>query len=170
MLRKCFLGGFAFGFAMMASLSPGPAVPISTAQTLSKQVQQPVFVNRTTNVSTQIWHTMGEDERLIVDRLAADFFERSLRYAQTQSIEATTANLYRYAHPNDRQVIRKMRRDQYAALPNQQQQALRNNKRPQFAHLNEIQKWPFREHAMVQLGAVGAIDERALQNRVRPGI
>lgn len=116
-----------------------------------------------------IWNSMGSGDRLIVDRLAADFYERSLRYSQTQTIEQNTARAYTGATPPARAAYRAERRQQWQQMNQNQQYALRNVKRPVFAHLSESQKWPFRDHALRQLGAAGAIAQQG-QQAYRPGI
>lgn len=117
---------------------------------------------------------MGSTDRIIVDRLAADFYERSLRYAQSQAIESRTAQLYANSDPRSREAYLSQRRNQYQQLNRQQQDALRGVKSPQFIHLSEQQKWPFRQHALNQLGAVGAIrtsqSYTGSTHGVRPGI
>lgn len=104
-----------------------------------------------------LWYALGESDQRIVDRIASDFYERSLRYAQTQAIESQTAQLYAGAEPARRTAYREQRRDQWQSLNDAQRDALRGVKRPTFLHLSESQKWPFRVHALNELGATGAI-------------
>jgi len=105
----------------------------------------------------ELWYALGESDQRIVDRIASDFYERSLRYAQSQAIESQTAALYASAEPARRSAYREQRRDQWQSLNPAQRDALRGVKRPTFLHLSENQKWPFRVHALNELGATGAI-------------
>jgi len=150
---------------MFASIAPGPTTTISSAQTVYDQYYQQQVPQ-----TVLVWQYMRGDERMIVDRLAADFYERSLRYSQTQAIEANTARQYYEASPPQRNQYRDERRRQWQNFNSDQQQNMRNAKRPAFAHLSENQKWPFREHALIQLGAAGAIDQSQIQSGTRPGI
>ncbi len=162
MLRKSLLSGFAFGFTMFSTFGWNGAVPDSIAQTYGapQQVSQ----------TQSIWYSMGHSDRVIVDRLAADFYERSLRYSQTQTIENNTARAYAGATAPNRANFRAERRQQWHQMNGNQQQAMRNVKRPVFAHLSELQKWPFRDHALHQLGAAGAIQGGQNHQGYRPGI
>lgn len=147
MLRKSLLFGFVFGFTMFSSFG-------SHGQTYTATPPQPAISH-----TQALWYTMNVNDRLIVDRLATDFYERSLRYAQTRSIETNTVRAYRGATPPARARYRHQRRQQWQQMNPHQQQALRNVKRPVFVHLSEAQKWPFRRHALHQLGAGGAIQQ-----------
>ena len=158
MWAKSLIAGFVFGFTLFSSFGFEAGVQSSYAQ--GHQHHQ---------YTAQLWATMGPGDREIVDRLAADFYERSLRYAQTQTIERQTAQLYAGATPANRASYLQQRRQQWQQMDGHQQQALRNTKRPLFVHLSEQQKWPFREHALNQLGASGAI-QQATGPGYRPGI
>ncbi|MEL6379994.1 MAG: hypothetical protein AAFQ29_09515 [Pseudomonadota bacterium] len=150
-MRKAFVFGLFFSVGLLGSFEPAVTVAPSAAQT---------YAVRPAPVATSpaaLWNAMGPGERLIVDRLATDFYERSLRYAQSRQIEQQTAHRYRQVAPTQRSAYRHERRSQWAHMNPYQQQALRGAKRPQFIHLSEQQKWPFRTHALNQLTAAGAI-------------
>lgn len=87
----------------------------------------------------------------IIDLMAADFYENSLRLAQTFKIEAQTAADYQYLPEDQRQLFRSKRRDIWRALSDEQRQTLRGVKRPQFLNLSENQKDPFRKIAFDRL-------------------
>lgn len=166
MLRKAFLFGFIFGFTMIASIGPQGTVQASYAQDqYSGGYSQPVA-----NPLAQLWYSMGPNDRMIVDRIAADFYERSMRYAQTQSIQSSTAQAYVQSHPQTRHEWRQERRQQWQALNENQRQAMRAAKRPSFMHLTDAQKWPFRTHALQQLASAGAVNTAQSGRYNRPGI
>lgn len=87
-----------------------------------------------------------------VDLLAAEFFEHSLRLAQSQRIEAETAKAYLALPPEARRQFRKMRRKIWLSMPPKEREALRGAKRPRFANLDERQKTAFRRIASQELG------------------
>lgn len=144
MLFKTFLSGLAFGAALFLSLAPAEA-------------ETPPHIR---------WEALGPSERAFVDRIAADFYEQSLRLAQSSAIESRTSELYSGASPADRARFRAERREAWQGMNGAQRDALRNVKRPSFRNLTEAQKWPFRAHALVQLGAAGAIDDDAVAARL----
>lgn len=165
-MRKSLVFGLVFSFTLVSTFEANFKLSSSTAQIHQQQqsINQPRAdqlrngtTNNLPNEAFTIWQLMPFSERVIVDRLASDFYERSLRYAQTQAIENNTAKHYRGATPATRTGYRQQRRQQWRKLNTQQQNALRNAKRPLFVHLNDQQKWPFRQHALHQLGAAGAI-------------
>ncbi|MFQ5563921.1 MAG: hypothetical protein ACE5FO_10180 [Parvularculaceae bacterium] len=116
------------------------------------------------------WEALSEDERAIVDRLAADFFEDSLRYSQASAIEARTAELYAESPDDARAEFRITRREKWRAMNDAQRRALRGVERPRFANLSEGQKMPFRKYALDRLDAAGAIDRTALVEALRNDI
>ncbi len=177
MLRKSLIAGFVFGFTLFSSIGFEQGVQSSQAQTYAQSHPQRTYQQQVYSLNEQIWGQMGHSDRIIVDRLAADFYERSLRYAQSTNIEQQTARLYSGANPAERAYYRNQRRQQWQQMNGNQQQALRNVKRPIFMHLSEAQKWPFRQHALNQLGAAGAIQPnhqsiagQSVTRGVRPGI
>lgn len=99
------------------------------------------------------WDALSESERSLIDRLAADFYESSLRAAQAEAIETRTGELYRNASPAARASFRAERRAAWRRMSEPQRNALRGVKRPAYHNLAETQKTPFRRHALDQLGA-----------------
>ncbi|MEO0612976.1 MAG: hypothetical protein AAFY83_06660 [Pseudomonadota bacterium] len=167
-MRRAFVFGFFFSIGLLGSFEPRVPMAPSLAQSHSAQS----YGSGSALVAASpaaLWQAMGPGERLIVDRLATDFYERSLRSAQSQQIEQQTARRYRQVTPTQRSAYRDARRSQWAHMNSYQQQALRGAKRPQFIHLSDQQKWPFRTHALNQLSAAGAIAAPAPQNGRNPG-
>lgn len=162
-MRKSLLFGVIFGFGLFSSFDGGPVISPSLAQ--QQQYYAAPAQQRTVDPAFALWQSMGVNERIIVDRLATDFYERSLRYAQSQAIEQQTARRYSQAHPAQRSAYRNERRTQWQQLNPYQQQALRDAKRPRYIHLSDAQKWPFRTHALHQLGAAGAIQQEQTSNQ-----
>lgn len=116
------------------------------------------------------WEVLSKSERAIIDRLAAQFYEESLRYAQSSQIEAHTSELYVHATPAERARFREQRRSSWNEMNESQRHALRGVKRPTFRNLTESQKAPFRRYAIDQLDAAGAIDESAMAAALRNDI
>jgi len=81
---------------------------------------------------------------IIVDLVAADFYETALRPSQSKRIEAETAKTYRNLSEQDRERFRQDREEQWGQLNAQDKNALRGAKTPQYHHLSEPQKAPFR--------------------------
>lgn len=108
------------------------------------------------------WEVLDPDERAFIDRLAADFYEDSLRRSQAQAIEARTSRIYAGAAPVDRARFRDLRREGWREMTPSQRRALRGVKRPAYRNLAEEQKTPFRSIALDKLGAAGALDAEAL--------
>lgn len=108
------------------------------------------------------WEVMASDEKAIVDRLAADFYEASLRQAQADAIERRTAEIYAESAPAERARFRAERRAEWRAMDAPARASLHGAKRPLFLNLTEEQKAPFRRHALNQLRGAGAIDQSAL--------
>ena len=94
-----------------------------------------------------------DPEMVMIDRLAAEFYENSLRRAQTLRIEQNTADTYRTLSQSERQEFRSQRRRVWQTLNASQKQALRNVKTPMFLNLTETQKRPFRATALRELTA-----------------
>lgn len=113
------------------------------------------------------WEVLAPDERQIVDLLAADFYEDSLRLAQSRAIEAHTAEIYVEANAEDRARFRSARLAAWRALTSGQRKALRDAERPVYANLTDEQKAPFRKIALDKLDAAGAIDNKALALALR---
>lgn len=116
------------------------------------------------------WEVLSPGERTLIDRLAAQFYEESLRYAQSSQIEAKTGELYAGATAAERARFRAERRDAWNDMSEVQRRALRGVKRPAFRNLTETQKAPFRRHAIDQLAGAGAIDTEALAAALRKDI
>lgn len=163
-MRKSLLFGVVFGFGLFSSFDNSSMVSPSFAQQ-QHYYAAPAPQQHYVDPVVALWQSMGTSERVIVDRLATDFYERSLRYAQSQAIEQQTSRRYSQAHPAQRSAYRNERRNQWQQLNQYQQKALRDAKRPRFIHLSDAQKWPFRTHALNQLGAAGAIQHGQATNQ-----
>lgn len=113
------------------------------------------------------WHVLADYEKAIIDQMAADFFEKSMRLSQTRRIEATTPAIYLSLAPHDQAQFRAERRRAWGNMSDRQRQALRGVTRPDFDNLAEIQKLPFRQNAVKLLNASGAINANALTAALR---
>lgn len=113
------------------------------------------------------WQVLADYEKAIIDRMAADFFERSLRLSQSRQIEAATQAIYRNLRPIEKTRFRAERRLAWRNMSDRQRQALRGVTRPSFNNLAETQKLPFRRNAVDVLSASGAINPRALAAALR---
>ena len=142
----------AFSFALFGSLKANAAGPEPPSRA---------------DVS---WHVLADYERAIIDKMAADFFEKSLRLAQSRRIEAETPAIYRGLSASAKTEFREFRRQQWRAMTDERQQALRNVKWPAFENLSEDQKLPFRQNAVSVLSINGAIDSNALKSALRSEI
>ncbi len=100
------------------------------------------------------------DEQTMIDRMAGDFFENSLRYSQAKRIETETAAHYQAMTPEERAAFRDQRRQMWRAMNEAQRQSLRNAKTPLYLGLSEDQKRPFRDIALEQLKARPTADEQ----------
>ena len=109
-----------------------------------------------------LWQILTPEDRSIVDRLAADFYQESLRQVQADAIEDRTSAIYASAAETERMQFRAERRSRWSEMSEATRNELRNAKRPEYENLTDDQKAPFREHALRRLGGAGAIDERAL--------
>lgn len=116
------------------------------------------------------WEVLAEDEKSLIDRIAADFYEESLRRAQAEAIESHTAQLYARAEPASRASFIEERRAAWEAMNEDQRASLHGAKRPLYRNLTEEQKAPFRRHALDQLGGAGALDSAALAEALRNDI
>jgi hypothetical protein len=116
------------------------------------------------------FEVLAADEKAIVDLLAADFYEESLRLSQARAIEARTGELYQRATPADRAAFRETRRASWNEMSENARAALRDQKRPAFANLTDEQKAPFRTIALDKLGDAGALDEEALTSALAQDI
>jgi hypothetical protein len=113
---------------------------------------------------------LSVEERILIDRIAADFFENDLRAVQAEAIENLTAEMYRRAGPVERAAFRDARRAQWRAVNPKIRTTLSQATRPRYDNLTEAQKEPFRRHALNRLEAVGAIDPVALAAALADGI
>jgi len=113
------------------------------------------------------WETLADDEKNMVDRMAADFFQKTLRHSQASTIEENTLQSYLELDREGRAAFRTERRKRWQAMSAAQRQALRNADTPSFYNLTEQQKRPFRRHALDTLGGQGALNESALQSALR---
>ena len=156
-MRKAFLFGVAFAFATCGSLSV--AAEEATAPTLAnhhqnhQQAEPPHFpvIAKISQSDDGRWLSLKPDAQLMVDKVAADFFEKSLRQAQSSTIELNTAQEYMGLSEAERTAFRKTRLAQWQQMSQAERLRLRNVKTPSFMNLTESQKWPFRLHALDQL-------------------
>jgi len=145
-VRRPLTFGVVFGLAMFASLGPRA---------------QPADLR---------WEIMASDEKLIVDRLAADFYEESLRQTQVDAIESHTSEIYAGETPMGRARFRAERRAEWEAMNEAERASLHGMKRPLFRNLTQEQKAPFRRHALDRLRGAGALDRSALADALRNDI
>ena len=138
--------GLAFGLAMFASIGP-------RAQTADLR-----------------WEVLADDEKQIIDRVAADFYEESLRQSQAEAIESHTSEIYASGSDEQRDEFRNERRSEWQAMTPVERASLREAKRPLFRNLTEEQKAPFRRHALDRLGGVGALDADAIADALKNDI
>ena len=97
--------------------------------------------------------TLDAGELRLADRMAADFFENSLRLSQSRRIEAETLQYYLSLSSEEREAFRAERRRFYQSLTPDQRLALRNVKIPAYNNLAEHQKERFRETAVSALSS-----------------
>lgn len=116
------------------------------------------------------YDVLAGDERAIIDRIAADFYEQDLRRAQSDAIEAATVAAYVAGSSEERARFREDRRAQWRSMTDEARQSLRAAANPRYDNLTEAQKAPFRRHALNRLAAAGAIDEGALHEALRGDI
>ncbi len=133
-MRKNTLVGLVFGVALFSSTA-------SIGQD-STQFQQ----NRPLQ-----WESLSPNEQLLVDRMAADFYESDLRLTQSRQIEASTAARYSSMSEKERAEFRDSRRDTWQKMQAAERDALRNVKLPNYANLTDGQKAPFRKIAIDRL-------------------
>ncbi len=134
MLRKFLVFSFIFGCLFCTTSNAIAADPYDPAAPASYEPQLP---------------DTGELD--LLDLIAADFYENTLRRAQSFKIEAQTALNYQQLSRDARMRFRSERRAIWLALSDIQRQSLRSVKSPQFNNLSEAQKSPFREIALNQL-------------------
>ncbi|MHA7872400.1 MAG: hypothetical protein ACX939_08630 [Hyphococcus sp.] len=99
------------------------------------------------------WRALDPGERVITERVAAQFFESELRLSQSRQIEAATATIYVSKSDEDRAAFREERRQQWRAMSGAERAALRGVKTPAYSNLAESQKAPFRDAALDRLQA-----------------
>lgn len=116
------------------------------------------------------WEVLAPDEKAIIDKVAADFYETALRRSQSYAVEAKTSARYAVAEPSARDEFRRRRLQAYEEMSDAERDALRGAKTPAFANLTEEQKAPFRSVALDQLAAAGAVDQDALLDAMRDDI
>ena len=149
-MRRPFLFGVIFSLVLFGSLRVNAGEPGESAARF--------------DIS---WHVLADYEKAIIDQMAADFFEKSLRLSQTRQIEATTPAIYRSLARHDQARFRAERRLLWRKMSDRKRQALRGVTRPDFDNLAEIQKLPFRQNAVRLLSASGAINATALTAALR---
>jgi hypothetical protein len=148
-LRRPGLFSFAFLAATLLSVSP---------RAQEAGVQDVRYV------------VLGDDDKHVIDRIAADFYEHDLRPSQNGQIEAATAAAYIALSPEERVRFREERRALWRDMPAGTQMALRDCKKPRYGNLTEAQKAPFRRHALNRLSASGFIDDAAIEDMLRGDI
>lgn len=116
------------------------------------------------------FEVLAAEEKVVIDRIAADFYERDLRRSQTDAIEEATATSYVSASPEGREAFREERRAEWRALSDRRRAALRSAEAPRYDNLTAEQKAPFRRHALNRLEAAGAIDDAALADALEADI
>lgn len=151
-LRRPLVFGVVFGLTTFLSVN------------VSVQAEDRSSVMRGYDVR---WEALAPDEKAMVDRMAADFYQDTLRHAQASAIEENTLRSYLALDPVERAEFRSERRKQWREMSEEQRQALRNSETPNFYNLTEEQKRPFRSHALDMLGGQGALNESALQSAMR---
>ncbi len=97
------------------------------------------------------WETLSQNEQLLVDRMAADFYESDLRLTQSRQIEASTAATYSSMSEKERFEFREDRREIWQNMQDDEREALRNVKLPTYSNLSDSQKAPFRQIAIDRL-------------------
>ncbi|MEL7489534.1 MAG: hypothetical protein AAGJ73_02355 [Pseudomonadota bacterium] len=98
------------------------------------------------------WLALSHDDRVFVDRVAADLYQSELKRPHARDIEAETSRSYARGAPVDRARFREQRRDDWRRLDRRTQARLRNAKKPAWRSLTDRQKAPFRRQAMDRLG------------------
>ena len=136
-------GLFSFIFLAATLLSVSPRAQSVTAQDVRYEV-------------------LATGERAIIDRIAADFYEKDLRQTQSEAIEDATTAAYLAGSNEDRAAFRDERRSEWREMTDGARAALRSAKHPTYSNLTDEQKAPFRRHAIDRLSAAGAIDENVL--------
>lgn len=116
------------------------------------------------------FEVLAADEKALIDLLAADFYEDSLRQSQSGAIEKRTSEIYQSATPAERSAFRDERRANWEDMTQSDRVSLRDAKYPTFKNLTETQKLPFRSIALDKLGAAGALDETALSDALKNDI
>jgi len=116
------------------------------------------------------YEAFAEDEKAIVDRIAADFYEEDLRPSQSEAIERRTSEIYLEAGAEERERMREERRAEWTAMSEAARASLMEAKSPLYGNLTDAQKAPFRRHAIDRLTAAGAVDEAALEDAINSGI
>jgi len=144
-LRRPILFSIAFGLGLFGSLHARAQIQGETAAPAGQKVVDPTEITR-----------QAIDRQILVDRMAADFFETSLRHSQAQRVQAATAAAYQAMTEEERAIFRKERRAAWRAMSEGERQSLRNVKTPSYLHLSEEQKRPFRDIALDQLSASDA--------------
>jgi hypothetical protein len=148
-VRRPATFGAAFLAALFLTVSPR-AEPLGPHDGAAPRAQDVRF------------EVLAPEEKAIIDRIAADFFEKDLRPAQTRAIEDATAARYRRASSKERAAIRAERRAAWRAMPEARRAALMNAAEPRYDNLSPDQRAPFRRHAINRLSGAGAIDADAL--------
>jgi len=98
---------------------------------------------------------------VLIDRVAADFYEHALRHSQSRNIEAATAGIYRNLQPAAQAAFRAERRARWREMDDVERAALKGVKTPAFENLSEAQKAPFRRAAAEKLGLKAGAGLRA---------
>lgn len=150
MLRKSLFLGLVIGFASVFSLT-------QSAEAQTARVANALPVAKV----DQIWPVLDQQQRTMVDLLAADFFQNDLAEEQRLRIIASRAEAYRRASPEMRD---QMRREGRRDWDHKGSDAAGMT----FDRLSDRQKAPFRRQAIEELGleAPAPVHGAAARNHV----
>ncbi len=115
-------------------------------------VQSPQASANSSPMVTARWSVLNQDQRKMVDLLAADFFNRSLTASQRGVIAGATADAYAKATPQEQRVFRQQRRAAWQKLTPVDKALDQAMPRPTYRSLTDSQKRPFRDIAIQELG------------------
>jgi hypothetical protein len=144
-LRRLFLSSLVFSFTVFGSIHARADNGAALGNRLSAE-----------GYENARWRNLSTNEKIMLDRVAANFFEANLRLTQSRQIEASTAGIYVALTENERTMFREERRRTWRAMRDDERNALRNVKLPAYSNLTEGQKAPFRQIALDQLAPESA--------------
>ena len=142
-----------FKFAVFGTVFLMSAMPTVAAQDgPGMMVQSPQASVMSSPMVTARWSVLNQDQRKMVDLLAADFFNRSLTASQRGVIAGATADAYAKATPQEQRVFRQQRRAAWQKLTPVDKALGQAMPRPTYRSLTDSQKSPFRNIAIQELG------------------